>query len=385
MNLELTEDQRLLMQSVDAILPREFDFHRRRREDSARSRWALFAEMGWLGQPVGERWGGLGGAPMETGLLQHAFGRHLVTEPFHACMVRAARLLERLGSEAQCRHWLPRTIEGSARLALAHEEAGADDPYQAPTMRARRQSDGWRLAGRKTLAVGLPGAQAVLVSAALAEGGLRVFLLELPQPGLGLRVGRTVDGFAAADLWCTDLALPAQALVGADIDAQPVVDRILAEAEVAACWDACGAATAAYEQTVAHARQRVQFGKPLADFQVVQHRLAEMAVCCTEARAACELASLRLAGADPDAVALAAMAKSKVGRCAEAVAKEAVQLHGAIGTTDELPVSAWFRRIAAFNVRGGSPETHARLLGQHSLAGARWRVSQTLPEQAGAA
>src|SRR5690606_30475397 len=138
-------------------------------------------------------------------------------------------------------------------------------------------------------------------------------------------------GLPAADLLLDHVTVPGDALVGANEDASARLHRVLAEALVAACWDACGAMTAAYEQTVGYSRQREQFGKPLAAFQVVAHRLAEMAVCCTEARAACELASLRLEHGDGDAIALAMMAKSKVGRCADHVAKEAVQLHGAIG------------------------------------------------------
>ncbi|MDO8276819.1 MAG: acyl-CoA dehydrogenase family protein, partial [Burkholderiaceae bacterium] len=146
----------------------------------------------------------------------------------------------------------------------------------------------------------------------------------------------------------------------------------------ASCWEASGAIAAAYEQTVAHTRQRRQFGQAVADFQVIQHRLAEMAVCRTEARAACELASLRIERGDADDCAIASAAKVKVGRCADYVAKEAVQLHGAIGTTDELPIASYFRRLTVFNTRGGSPQSHARALGQRMIASGTWRESQTL-------
>ncbi|WP_038210969.1 acyl-CoA dehydrogenase family protein [Xenophilus azovorans] len=383
MNLWLSEEQELLASSAEAVLAKEHDFQSRRRSGAAgdSALWPLFAQMGWLGQPLPESSGGFGGDALGTGLLLEAMGRHLVTQPFHACMV-AARLLSGLGTSAQQQDWLPAMVEGRERLALAHEEAAFESPWAAPATRADRAGDGWVLHGRKLLVVGAPGARALLVTATVPRphGGVRIFLVEPSAGGLSLMPCRTVDGLEAADVRLDGVQLGRHALVGSDTDATAVLHRVLAEGLVGACWDACGAMTAAYEQTVAYTRQRVQFGKPLAEFQAVAHRLAEMAVCCTEARAACELASLRLErGDDEDVVALAAMAKNKVGRCADFVAKEAVQLHGAIGTTEELPISFWFRRLMAFNARGGAPEWHARFLGQRHVSGKAWRESQTLP------
>ena len=136
--------------------------------------------------------------------------------------------------------------------------------------------------------------------------------------------------------------------------------------------------TAAYEQTATYAQQRIQFGKPLTTFQVVQHRLAEMAVGCVEAMAACELASLLIGGGDEAVASVASMARSKVGREARLVAQAAVQLHGAMGVTEELPIASHFRKLMAFSQEAGSTASHSNYLGEAMLRTGAWRHSRTL-------
>ena len=135
---------------------------------------------------------------------------------------------------------------------------------------------------------------------------------------------------------------------------------------------------AALEQTAAYVSTRQQFGKPLASLQVVQHRIAEMAVCCTEAEAASELTARRLALDANTSLALASMARSKCARAARYVAQEAVQLHGAMGVCEELPIAATFRALTMFRQRDGDATTHAHTYGRQLLANGNFQRSQTL-------
>jgi len=147
---------------------------------------------------------------------------------------------------------------------------------------------------------------------------------------------------------------------------------------LADCWVAVGTMQAAFEQTAAYLQERQQFGKPLAGLQVVQHRIAEMAVACTTAEAACELATLRLMHDPAQSAALASMARSQTARAARYVAQETVQLHGAMGVCEELPIAAAFRALTVFRQKDGDATTHAAAYGHALLASSAYAQSQTL-------
>jgi alkylation response protein AidB-like acyl-CoA dehydrogenase len=242
---------------------------------------------------------------------------------------------------------------------------------------------GWRIEGAKQLSIGAPGADVLVVSARSPDGsGELLFLVDPAQEGVTLSAYDTSDGARAADI-LLHATVPEQALLGRGDAGQATVmlHQVLAEGIVSRCWEASGAMQAVLEQTTQYTLQRKQFGQSLASFQVVQHRLAEMAVWCVEAQAACELASLRLTSAPGESQNLAAMVKNKVGRAARFVAQEAVQLHGAMGVCEELPVAATFRMLLAFGQRDGDAASHAEEVGRRVLASHAYSHSQTLGGQ----
>ena len=387
MRLRLTDEQNLIEASVGSLLEGEYSLAQRQRSLDAphgcrAELWARFAHLGWLALPVPREAGGLGGGALETGLLMRAFGRHLVVEPYLACAVLASGVVASMARPDQAGAWLPGLMEGRLRVALAHEEPGQRGPWAAAKTSAVRRGGQWELRGGKRLARGAPGADALLVTATQAASAAtpereRVFLLRPGAAGLSIQPARCADGAHAADLRLEGVL----ADDGDVLDAGPTsaLHEALARCVVALCWEAVGGMTAAFEMTVGHARQRVQFGRPLIQFQVVEHGLAEMAVCCEESLAACELAALQLDRGDGDAVALASMAKAKVGRVARYVAQQAVQLHGAMGVTDELAIASYFRRIMAFTQQHGATDWHAQAFAQGQLGGDAWRHSRTLP------
>jgi alkylation response protein AidB-like acyl-CoA dehydrogenase len=382
MNLRPSPEQALLEASVRDYLAAEYDFVRRQLSlqaphACASAQWQQFAAMGWLGLLVPEALGGAGAGLLEAGLMQHAFGAHLVVEPYAASALVAAPLLARLGHAAQHQARLAALLAGEQRAALAHEETAAGWPFAERLTRAQRSGMGWRLRGSKQLVPGAAGADLLLVSASTDEGQ-RIFMLEPGLPGLDLAPVRGADGSWLADLVLSDLQLPATALLGADEDASAALHEVLSRQLLLQCWQASGAMTALLEQTTAYVRQREQFDQALAQFQVVQHRLAEMAVCCEEARAACELAALRIDAGATDVRALASLVKTKVVREARYVAYNAVQLHGAMGVTEELAVASGFRLLTVFAQQGGSAADHARAYGEGLLRSQDWAQSRTL-------
>jgi alkylation response protein AidB-like acyl-CoA dehydrogenase len=386
--LSLTELQDMIESSVLEFLTHEYDFLKRAASLTAPngiepSIWQRFADMGWLGLPLDECDGGIGGRAMESGLLMRAFGRHLVVEPYLNSVLLGTRLLAELGGAEQRTRWLPALAEGSRRLVLAHDEMANGDPWAPRATRAMQDAGGFILDGKKSLVAGAPGADAVLLSARLERGEHALFILPLDTPGLRVTACRTLDGGRAADLQLDQVKVDAAARLGDGGDAAPVLGRMLAEAVVSLCWEASGAMQAALEQTAAYTKERVQFGQPISKFQVVQHRLAEMAVCCEEALAACQLAALRIDRDPAAARVMAALAKSKVGRGADFVAQQAVQLHGAMGVSEELAIPSYFRKLLAFSQQWGGTAWHGERYGELMLDSNQYRVSQVLSNDQG--
>lgn len=390
MKFSLSEEQQLIQASALDWLAGNYDFRRRaagvHRDGGAPGVWQAFAQLGWLGLPIAEAWGGSGGGPLESGLLMQAFGRYLVVAPYHNAVLLAARALELAGTDRQRDRWLRTVVDGTMRLALAWGEPGEALPWQPRRTIARRRGRQWQLDGHKQLVRGGGGAAQWLVAASDGDDPAvqRLFLVDPAQPGLTVDSYDTTDGGRAADLTIKGLLLEDEALVGAGADITPLLHRVVAEGLVARCWEAAGTMQAVLEQTAVYTAERKQFGQSIASFQVVQHRLAEMAVQCAEAQAACELAAMRLAHGAGDATLLAARARNKVGRAARFVSQEAVQLHGAMGVCEELAVAATFRALLAFRQEDGSDGSHAAWLGHALLASGEYERSQTLRVAAGA-
>ncbi|HSV79524.1 MAG TPA: acyl-CoA dehydrogenase [Ramlibacter sp.] len=381
MQLELSEEQRMIRASALAWLGGSYDFRQREasvhRDGGAPSAWAAFAEMGWLGLPLPESAGGLGAGLLETCLLLQAMGRFLVVEPYHAYVVQAARLLACVGTTAQQAAWLPGVVTGEHRIALAHAEAGDALPWSPRGTRALRNGDGWILDGAKRAVVSAPGCVRWIVSARLAdEGSTGLFLVNPGAAGVSTDAYDTTDGGRAADLVLRGVAAEHDACLATTTE--HALHAIVAEGLIGDCWYAVGAMQAAFQQTVDHVQQRRQFGQALASLQVVQHRIAEMAVQCAEAEAACELATLRAVRDGTAAADAACIARSKVVRAARYVAQNCVQLHGAMGVCEELPIAAAFRALTTFSQRGGDASALAAAYGQGLLASGAFAHSQVL-------
>ncbi len=343
--------------------------------------WPAFAALGWLGLPFPEELGGFGGGPVEAGVLMEALGRHLVTEPYVSSLLVVGQLLRSAGSAAQQARLLPGLIAGELRVALAHGERAMALPWDRPSLAARKTTTGWMLDGAKTVVEGEAHADLLLVSAVCDAGLQRLFLVDAGHPGVVRHRYRCLQGAQAADLRLQAVAVADGDLLGEDGACRSAqLHNALACGVLAQCWGACGAITMLLAQTAAHVQQRQQFGRRLAEFQAVLHRLAEMRVECAEASACCESASMRATFPGADLCALAAAAKSRTARAADYVAKQAIQLHGAMGVCEELPVAAAFRWLEAFQAQHGRASVHARFLGERTMSGGAHRASSVLQE-----
>jgi len=383
---ETDEQHTMFEASILAVLQKEYDFQQRASSLASDTgylieRWQKFADLGWLGLPMPEEFGGMGGDATDVGILMRSLGRHLVLEPVFSTVLLAARLIAKVGNDDQKAQELPAISAGQSRIALLHDEAadtGAPSPRKTL---ATATPHGWSITGQKVLGLGVPGAKKLIVSASIAGAGpddLGLFMIAADAPGLQIEEYATVDGARAADVQLDAVQVNDDALLGGNKSAQGMLHRVLCEALIALSWEATGAMSSVFEQTVAYTQTRVQFGRATAKFQSVQHKLAEMAVCCTEARAACDLATRMLDQPGESAFAAASLAKSKVGRCARLVAQESVQLHGGMGVSEDLPVASYFRKLLAYQFCMGTTDFHTERYAQSVLANGTYRESVVL-------
>ncbi len=360
MNLQYEPSHTILRETAERFLSEKYDYRTFCAISDSEAgyspeTWAEFAKLGWLALPFSEDDGGLGGSAVDVAILMEAFGKALVLEPYIPSIVLGGGLVATLGNSEQRARFIPALAEGALRLAFAHDD-------RTPT-RATQRGDGYVLTGSKTAVTGAPAADILLVSARMPAGGTGVFALPLDSDGITVRPYRTVDGGRAADVELADASAPASALLGGRDSAQEAIATVLDRAIAAACADAVGAIATMVAATVDYAKTRVQFGQPIAKFQVLQHRMVDMKVREEEARAASLLATLGLDGATEQRRRAVSGAKAKIGRNARWVAQQAIQSHGAIGTTQELPLGAYAKRLMAFEMLFGSTREHLRRYG----------------------
>jgi alkylation response protein AidB-like acyl-CoA dehydrogenase len=373
MDLNLSDEQRLLRESADRFVSETYTAdHRRRIANDPRgfsaAIWKQFAELGWLALPIPEVYGGLGGGAIEIGILMEAFGRGLVAEPYLSTAVIGASLIAECGTEAQKQTLLPKIADGSLYLASAHSERQARFDLSDVRTSAKKMSGGWRLDGQKTAVLDGSAANQIIVSARIDDGKLGLFLVPQGARGLTLRDFPRLGGGRACNFELSGVELPANALLGDGSDALPMVEAVVDRAMAALGAEAVGIMQTLLDQTLEYTKIRKQFGRPLSANQVIRHRLADMAMQCDEARSMALRAAL-MANAEPVARSRAASgAKAKIGKCARFVAEQSVQLHGAMGVTEELDIGAYFKRLLAFDTLFGGSAHHYR---RHAALGGR--------------
>ena len=369
MDIEFTEEQKILQDNVERMLRANYDFDRRREivageQGYSRVVWQKFSDLGLLGAPFSEESGGLGAGPIATMIIMEAFGRHLVVEPFFETVVLAGGLIEALGSGRQRHDLLADIIGGRTVWSVALLEAQSRDDFHAVSTTAERQADGYVLRGAKAVVVAAPWADRLIVSArtsgsARDRNGVSLFVVDRHARNAHLQDFKTLDGRRAAELKLEGVRVPAENLLGQEGAAIDALERWRPGAIAAQCAAAIGAISELNKATLEYTKTRKQFGVPLASFQVLQHRLVDMFIAQEEAIAVTYALNATIAQGG-GAAKFASAAKAKVGEAGRYVAEQAVQLHGGMGMTDELKVGHYLRRLIAINIQYGDPAFHTR-------------------------
>lgn len=365
MDFSLSEEQRLLKETVDRLVRDQYGFEARQKaaaseEGFSRDMWATFAELGLLAVPFPEEVGGLGGGGVDLMVVAEAFGRGLVVEPYLATVVLSGALVELAGSDEQKAHILGHIVAGEKLLAFAHGEP--DGRYELAHVATRAESggDGWRLTGRKSVVIGGGTADTLIVSARTAGGtgdetGIGLFLVAKDAAGLSVRGTPTIDGGNSAEVVLDGVAAEPLGEPGA---AFPAIEAAVARGIVALCAEAVGAMEVACETTLEYLKTRKQFGRAIGSFQALQHRMVDMRTELEQARSMAILAAAKLSADRVERERTISAAKVTVGRAAHHVAEEAIQLHGGIAMTWEYALSHYAKRLVMIDHQLGDVDFH---------------------------
>jgi pimeloyl-CoA dehydrogenase small subunit len=370
MDFDLTEEQRLLRDSVDRLLADHYTFEKRKGylaepEGWSRALWAQYAELGLLGLPFAEEHGGFGGGGVEIMLIMQAIGRVLALEPYLATVVLSGTALRLAGTEAQLMALAPQIAAGRLVLAFAHGERQARYDLPDVLTTATRKGDGWVIDGAKSVVSHGDGADQLVVSARTSgdrndQAGLTLFLVDAQANGLARRSYALRDGTRAAEIMLSSVEVGSDQVLGAVGEGFPIIERVVEAGIAATAAEAVGAMEAMQAMTLEYLKTRQQFGRPIGQNQALQHRASEMFMTLEQGRSLAMLAAM-MVDEPEDAAERAhniAMAKVGVGQAARFVSQNAVQLHGGIGMTEEYAVGHYFRRCMVIEHTFGDTAHH---------------------------
>ena len=359
MNFDLSEEQQMFVTSVERFAaPVDVEARRKLRLSPTgydRARWQQLAEMGLIALAAGENTGGMGGSAVDLALVAEAIGKANAPDPLLEHGILPALLLERGGATEA----LDGVLSGEVIATLAWTERGQRYSLKAKGMKADQGADGFALTGEKTMVMGALMADLFIVTADIG-GETACFLVPRDAPGLEVRAYRLADGSIAGEIKLT--RTPAAAKLTLDAAA---LAAIAAEMRLYAAAEMVGLGQRLLDDTLNYVKEREQFGVAIGSFQALQHRLVDCYAREEQARSMLYRAALTDRADAAKWQRAAAGAKAFIGENVDAIAREAVQMHGGMGITDELAIGHAMKRVLVLARLFGDVDT---VLAEYALA-----------------
>jgi pimeloyl-CoA dehydrogenase small subunit len=371
MDLGLSDDQKLLKETVERLMQDNYDIDKRRayiaeNKGYSSDNWQQMAELGLLGLPFDEEFGGFGGSAVDVMVVMEALGNGLAVEPFLSTVVLCGGLIHDAGSAAQKSAHLVEIAAGKRTFALAHSEPQARYNLANVISQAGAQGDGFQLSGTKCVALNGDSADWFIISArssgsARDQKGISLFLIPAATPGLEVTGYQTVDGLRAADIQFDNITVASDALIGNLGDGYAILERAIDKTIGALAAESVGIMDTINALTLEYSKNRNQFGKAIGTFQVVQHRLTDMLMETEQARSMAQIAAMALDVNDEAARARElAGVKARLGKAGRFVGQESIQLHGGMGMTDEMTIGHYFKRLTMIDRSYGDADYSMR-------------------------
>ena len=362
MNFDLSEEQELFRSSVERFsAPIDVEARSKLRLSETgydRTRWRQLAELGLIALASSEEAGGMGGSNVDLALVAEAIGKANSPDPWLELGAIPAMLLGAAGEEAT----LDKVQSGAQIATLAWAERSQRYSLKPVGMRAQRVSSGFALSGEKTFVMGALLADLFIVTAQL-EDATALFVVPRDTPGLEVRAYRLSDGSIAGELKLSQVQIDEAAILTAADD--KALELIVAKARLYAAAEMVGLGQRLLDDTLTYVKEREQFGVAIGSFQALQHRLVECYARIEQCRSMLYRAALTDRADHPALIRAAAGARAFVGENIDAVAREAVQMHGGMGITDELAIGHAMKRVMVLARLFGDTDS---VLAEYALA-----------------
>ncbi len=365
MDFNYTPEQQQFRDALRRFIDKDYSFEQRKKIIHSESgisdqAWATLTELGMTALPIPEEQGGFNGSAVDMLVVMQELGRGLVVEPYFATVLGAQFLKLAGGQEAM----LEQVAAGELKLAAALGEKQSRHDLFDITTTAKSVGNGYVINGSKTVVVHGAQADRIIVSARTDGGqrdtsGISLFVVAADAPGVTRRDYRTIDGQRAADIGFKDVQVPASALLGKEGAGWDILDAAADYGATLLCAEAVGAMDALNGATLEYLKTRQQFGVPIGKFQALQHRMADMFMQTEQARSMATLAAVKATSNDAnERRRTVSAAKARIGQALKFVGQQAVQLHGGMGVTDELPAAHHFKRLTMIELTLGDTDHH---------------------------
>jgi len=370
MDFNFTEEQTLLENMVTSFIRDNYTWEAREaivktEEGWKPENWNQFAELGLLGVPFAEEFGGLGGSVVDTMIVMEQFGKGLVVEPYMPSVVLAGGLISSLGYKEQVEAIIPTIISGEARYAFAHSEPQSRfDLYDVKTSAVANGGD-FVLNGFKSVVFGGPIATHLIISARTSgeqrdTNGITLFLVDKTAAGLTLQNYPTIDEYRASEVVIENLKVSKDMILGEVDNAYAAIDENIDRSTIAVCAEAVGILEVLKDTTIDYCKNRKQFGQAIGKNQSIQHRLVDMMIEYEQSKSILYMACTADLSNPSDRKKAVSGAKARIGKAIKYVGENAIQLHGGMGMVDEYMVSHYFKRATMLGILFGNEDYHMK-------------------------
>ena len=360
MNLDYNDEQNMLREQIQKFCESEYDFYKREEivkssNDFDENVWNLFAEQGWLSMPFSEQSGGLGFGPIELSILFEEFGKALVIEPYLSTVVLSGTLLDK-STFSEKNDLIEKICTGSIHISLAYAEVDNGYDYLNPNTTLDPK---FVLNGTKTLVLNGANAEKIIVTCA-NEDTLNIVVLDANTPGVSINSFSTVDGQSCSEISFENVKLDKSNIIASGNDAENLLKETINLATLCICAEAVGCMESCYHKTLEYTKGREQFGQPISGFQVLQHRMVDMFIESELAKSLLIKAMLEVNNRSDEMYKHVSALKSYVGKSGKLSAKEAVQLHGGMGVSEEMMIGHYLKKMISIDALFGNADYHLK-------------------------
>ena len=360
MNLDYNDEQNMLREQIQKFCESEYDFYKREEivkssKDFDPNVWNLFAEQGWLSMPFSEQSGGLGFGPIELSILFEEFGKALVIEPYLSTVVLSGTLLDK-STFSEKNDLIEKICTGSIHISLAYAEVDNGYDYLNPSTTLDSK---FVLNGTKTLVLNGSNAEKIIVTCT-NDDTLNIVVLDANSPGVSINSFSTVDGQSCSEISFENVKLDKSNIIATGNDAENLLKETINLATLCICAEAVGCMESCYHKTLEYTKGREQFGQPISSFQVLQHRMVDMFIESELAKSLLIKAMLEVNNRSDEMYKHVSALKSYVGKSGKLSAKEAVQLHGGMGVSEEMMIGHYLKKMISIDALFGNADYHLK-------------------------